>query len=49
MRALRDFDHAGDKATLEHVGFGFVGASEEAYLENIGGKEAVAALPLPIF
>ncbi|HUD95577.1 CoA transferase subunit A [Sphingobium sp.] len=27
----------------------FVGATEEAYLESIGGKEAVAALPLPIF
>ena len=27
----------------------FVGASEEAYLESIGGKEAVAGLPLPIF
>ena len=27
----------------------FVGASEEAYLESVGGKEAVAGLPLPIF
>ena len=27
----------------------FVGASEEAYLAGFGGKEGVAALPLPIF
>jgi glutaconate CoA-transferase, subunit A len=27
----------------------FVGASEAEYLANFGGKEAVAALPLPIF
>lgn len=27
----------------------FVGASEADYLATFGGKEAVAALPLPIF
>jgi hypothetical protein len=26
-----------------------VGVSEEAYLASVGGKEAVSALPLPVF
>ncbi len=50
MKAFKAYaDAARDPGDWSAVADRFVGASEEAYLESIGGKEAVAALPLPIF
>ena len=50
MKAFKAYcDSAKDPGDWAAVADRFVGASEEAYLESIGGKEAVAALPLPIF
>jgi len=50
MKALKDYANAAkDPGDWAAVADRFVGASEAAYLESIGGKEAVAALPLPIF
>jgi len=50
MKAFKAYaDAARDPGDWAAVADRFVGASEEAYLESIGGKEAVAALPLPIF
>jgi len=50
MKAFKAYaDAASDPGDWAAVADRFVGASEEAYLESIGGKEAVAALPLPIF
>ncbi len=50
MKALKAYADAakqpGDWAAVRDR---FVGRSEAEYLETIGGKEAVAALPLPIF
>jgi len=50
MKAFKAYaDAAKDPGDWAAVADRFVGASEQAYLESIGGKEAVAALPLPIF
>lgn len=50
MKAFKAYaDAAKEPGDWAAVAGRFVGASEEAYLESIGGKEAVAALPLPIF
>jgi glutaconate CoA-transferase, subunit A len=50
MKAFKAYtDAAKDPGDWDAVKDRFVGASEEAYLANFGGKEAVAALPLPIF
>lgn len=50
MKALKAYaDAAKDPGDWDAVEGRFVGASEAAYLANFGGKEAVAALPLPIF
>ena len=50
MKAFKVYtDAAKDPGDWNAVKDRFVGASEEAYLANFGGKEAVAALPLPIF
>lgn len=49
-RALKSYtDAARDPGDWAAVADRFVGASEAAYLASVGGKEAVAALPLPIF
>jgi glutaconate CoA-transferase subunit A len=40
---------AKDPGDWRQVADRFVGTSEQDYLANFGGKEAVAALPLPIF
>lgn len=50
MKAFKAYaDSAKDPGDWSAVADRFVGADEEAYLNSIGGKEAVAALPLPIF
>ena len=50
MKAFKAYAAAAkDPGDWAAVADRFVGASEEAYLESIGGKEAVAGLPLPIF
>ncbi len=50
MKAFKAYaDAAREPGDWAAVADRFVGATEEAYLESIGGKEAVAALPLPIF
>lgn len=49
MKAFKAYaDSARDPGDWSAVADRFVGATEEAYMESIGGKEAVAALPLPI-
>lgn len=50
MKAFKAYaDAAKDPGDWSGVAHRFVGASEDDYLNSIGGKEAVAALPLPIF
>jgi glutaconate CoA-transferase subunit A len=50
MKALKAYtDAAKDPGDWGAVADRFVGASEANYLASFGGKEAVAALPLPIF
>ena len=50
MKAFKAYaDAAKDPGDWQAVKDRFVGASEAEYLANLGGKEAVAALPLPIF
>ena len=50
MKAFKAYcDSAKDPGDWQAVADRFVGASEADYLANHGGKEAVAALPLPIF
>ena len=50
MKAFKAYaDAAKDPGDWAAVRDRFVGASEEAYLAGFGGKEGVAALPLPIF
>ncbi|WP_232332732.1 CoA transferase subunit A [Novosphingobium aquimarinum] len=50
MKAFKAYAAAAkDPGDWSAVADKFVGADEDAYLNSIGGKEAVAALPLPIF
>ncbi|WP_256869226.1 CoA transferase subunit A [Sphingobium lactosutens] len=50
MKAFKAYaDAAREPGDWAAVADRFVGTTEQAYLESIGGKEAVAALPLPIF
>ena len=50
MKAFKAYaDAAREPGDWGAVASRFVGSSEADYLESIGGKEAVAALPLPIF
>lgn len=50
MKAFKAYaDAAKDPGDWDAVKDHFVGASEADYLQSIGGKEAVAALALPIF
>lgn len=50
MKAFKAYAAAAkDPGDWSAVADKFVGADENAYLNSIGGKEAVAALPLPIF
>jgi glutaconate CoA-transferase subunit A len=50
MKAFKAYaDAAKDPGDWSAVADRFVGPDEDAYLNSIGGKEAVAALPLPIF
>lgn len=50
MKAFKAYaDAARDPGDWDAVKDRFVGASEAEYLATFGGKEAVAALPLPIF
>ena len=50
MKAFKAYaDAARDPGDWDAVKDRFVGATEADYLATIGGKEAVAALPLPIF
>ncbi|MFM2272746.1 MAG: hypothetical protein RL702_1811 [Pseudomonadota bacterium] len=50
MKAFKAYtDAAKDPGDWNAVKDRFVGASEADYLATFGGKEAVAALPLPIF
>ena len=50
MKAFKAYaDAAKDPGDWAEVAGRFVGASEADYLATFGGKEAVAALPLPIF
>lgn len=50
MKALKAYtDAARDPGDWTAVADRFVGSDEASYLETFGGKEAVAALPLPIF
>ena len=50
MKAFKAYtDAAKDSGDWNAVKDRFVAASEAEYLANNGGKEAVAALPLPIF
>lgn len=50
MKAFKAYaDAAKDPGDWAAVADRFVGASEADYLATLGGKEAVAALPLPIF
>lgn len=50
MEAIKAYAAAAkDPGDWAQVSERFVGADEAAYLESVGGKEAVAAIPLPIF
>lgn len=50
MKWLKAYsDAAKDEGGWAAVKDRFVGASEEAYLQSVGGREAVKALPLPVF
>lgn len=50
MKALKAYtDAAKEPGVWAEVAERFVGQSEADYLASVGGKEAVAALPLPIF
>jgi len=50
MKVLKAYaDSARDPGDWSAVADRFVGADEASYLASFGGKEAVAALPLPIF
>lgn len=50
MKAFKAYaDSARDPGDWAQVQDRFVGASEADYLANLGGKEAVTGLPLPIF
>ena len=50
MKAFKAYaDAAKDPGEWGAVEERFVGASEADYLASVGGKEAVAALPLPVF
>ena len=50
MKALKAYaDAARDPGDWRTVAHRFVGSDEATYLAGFGGKEAVAALPLPIF
>ena len=50
MKAFKAYtDAAKDPGDWNAVKDRFVGANEADYLAGFGGKEAVAALPLPIF
>ena len=50
IKALKAYtDSAREPGDWSQVEARFVGSSEDEYLGNFGGKEAVAALPLPIF
>jgi glutaconate CoA-transferase subunit A len=50
MKAFKAYtDAAKDPGDWNAVKDRFVGNSEADYLATFGGKEAVAALPLPIF
>ena len=50
MKAFKEYTAAAkDPGDWAQVADRFVGANEDAYLAQFGGKEAVAALPLPIF
>lgn len=50
MKAFGEYVAAAkDPGDWDAVKDRYVGASEEDYLKNFGGKEAVADLPLPIF
>ncbi len=50
MKAIKAYaDAARDPGDWSAVADRFVGANEADYLESFGGKEAVAALALPIF
>ena len=50
MKAFKEYTAAAkDPGDWAAVADRFVGANEDAYLAQFGGKEAVAALPLPIF
>lgn len=50
MKALKAYaDAAKDPGEWSAVADRFVGPDEASYLAGVGGKEAVAALPLPIF
>jgi glutaconate CoA-transferase, subunit A len=50
MKAFKAYaDSAREPGDWSQVAARFVGSSEDEYLANFGGKEAVAALPLPIF
>ena len=50
MKALKAYaDAARDPGEWQAVADRFVGVDEASYLAGFGGKEAVAALPLPIF
>ena len=50
MKAFKAYaDAASEEGGWPSARQAFVADSEAAYLEKVGGKEAVAALPLPIF
>lgn len=50
MKTFKEYTAAAkDPGDWSAVADRFVGADETSYLEGFGGKEAVAALPLPIF
>ncbi|WP_336951240.1 CoA transferase subunit A [Sphingobium aromaticivastans] len=50
IKALKAYtDAARDPGDWAAISDRFVGKDEASYIENFGGKEAVAALPLPIF
>ena len=50
MKAFKEYAAAAkDPGDWSAVADRFVGTDEASYLEGFGGKEAVAALPLPIF
>ena len=50
MKALKAYaDAARDPGEWSAVADRFIGSDEASYLAGFGGKEAVAALPLPIF